>query len=54
LWVTRAGHHLRQLVTYQPASRFWLLQWYETSLFLAMAVALGALCAWRVRRLTLG
>jgi hypothetical protein len=43
--------HLRQLITYQPASRYWALQWYETAIFLAAAVALAGFCAWRVRHL---
>ncbi len=44
---------LRNLVTYQPASRYWAFQWYETAIFVAMALALAALCFWRVRhRLT--
>lgn len=43
--------HLRQLITYQPASRYWTLQWYETAIFLAAAVALAGFCAWRVRHL---
>ncbi|MGA3215819.1 MAG: ABC transporter permease [Acidimicrobiales bacterium] len=49
------AHHfgLRQLVTYQPASRYWAFQWYEMALFVAMALALAALCLWWVRhRLT--
>jgi hypothetical protein len=33
--------HLRQLVTYQPASRFWALQWRETAIFLVLAAALA-------------
>jgi hypothetical protein len=41
---------LRDLVTYQPASRYWAFQCYETAIFLALAVALGALCFWWVRR----
>ncbi|HXP20514.1 MAG TPA: ABC transporter permease [Streptosporangiaceae bacterium] len=44
------GLHLRQLLTYQPASRFWAFQWYETAIFLAIAVALAGLCFWRIRR----
>ena len=43
--------HLRQLITYQPVSRYWTLQWYETAVFLAVAVALAAFCAWRIRHL---
>ncbi len=42
--------HLRQLVTYQPASRFWPLQWLETAIYLVLAAGLGALCIWRIRR----
>jgi ABC-type transport system involved in multi-copper enzyme maturation permease subunit len=42
--------HLRQLVTYQPASRFWEFQWAETAIFLALAVLLGWFCMWRIRR----
>jgi hypothetical protein len=44
-----ASKHLRQLVTYQPASRFWTLQWYETTTLLLVAVALTVFCAWRIR-----
>ncbi|HUZ52371.1 MAG TPA: ABC transporter permease [Streptosporangiaceae bacterium] len=42
--------HLRQVITYQPASRFWAFQWYETAIFLVLAVALAAFCAWWIRR----
>ena len=42
--------HLHQVVTYQPASRFWELQWIETGIFLALGIALAAFCAWWVRR----
>jgi hypothetical protein len=42
--------NLRQLVTYQPASRYWAFQWYETGLFLVLAGALCGCCAWLIRR----
>jgi ABC-type transport system involved in multi-copper enzyme maturation permease subunit len=42
--------HLRQLVIYQPASRFWAFQWFETAIFLALALALAGVCFWWVRR----
>ena len=42
--------HLRQVVTYQPASRYWALQWYETAIFLVAALALAGFCFWWVRR----
>jgi ABC-type transport system involved in multi-copper enzyme maturation permease subunit len=45
-----ASLHLRQHVSYQPASRFWPLQWSETALYLVLAAGLGTFCAWQVRR----
>jgi ABC-type transport system involved in multi-copper enzyme maturation permease subunit len=42
--------HLRQLLTYQPASRYWAFQWYETAIFLALALILTGLCYWWIRR----
>jgi hypothetical protein len=42
--------HLRQLVTYQPTSRYWALQWYETGIFLVLALLLAGLCFWWTRR----
>jgi hypothetical protein len=40
-----------EVMTYQPASRYWPLQWYELCLFLAAALLLAGACAWRVRRI---
>lgn len=34
---------------YQPASRYWPLQWYETGIYLALALALTGFCLWRIR-----
>lgn len=48
-WI--ASQHLRQQVSYLPASSFWPLQWYETTILLVLAVGLGGLCIWQVRRL---
>jgi hypothetical protein len=45
-----AAMHLRQSVTYQPASRFWPLQWIETGICLVLAAGLGCVCVWQVRR----
>jgi hypothetical protein len=47
---TLAAMHLRQSVTYQPASRFWPLQWIETGIYLLLAAGLGWVCVWQVRR----
>jgi hypothetical protein len=42
--------HLRQALVYQPASRYWPFQWYETVIFLALALALAGFCGWWIRR----
>ena len=42
--------HLTQTVTYEPLSRYWTLQWYETGIFLAAALALAGFSLWRVAR----
>jgi hypothetical protein len=40
---------LRQVLTYQPASRYWSFQWYETAIYLALALILCGCCLWWVR-----
>ena len=45
-----ADEGYRQQVEYQPASRFWALQWRETGLLLALAAGLTGFCFWRIRR----
>jgi ABC-type transport system involved in multi-copper enzyme maturation permease subunit len=42
--------HLRQLVRFQPASRFWPLQWIELAIYLAASAALAWGCVWRLSR----
>jgi hypothetical protein len=42
--------NLRIPITYQPASRYWPLQWYEAGIFLALALVLAGICFLRVRR----
>ncbi len=42
--------HLRQAVTYQPASRYWIFQWYETAIYLAVSLILTAVCFWAIHR----
>ncbi len=41
--------HLRQTVTYQPASRYWAFQWIETAIYLALALALAGFSFWWIR-----
>jgi hypothetical protein len=46
--INRLG--IRDVVTYQPLSRYWPLQWDETLIFTGLAILLAGLCFWRVRR----
>ena len=41
---------IRDLVTYQPPSKYWVLQWYEMAIFLGAALVLVGFCFWFVRR----
>jgi hypothetical protein len=45
--IKRLGY--RQRLTYQPASRFWAFQWYETAIYIALALSLAGFCFWRIR-----
>jgi hypothetical protein len=47
-WVGR--QHLRQRITYQPASRYWDFQWIETGIFLVLGLALAGFSLWWVSR----
>jgi hypothetical protein len=46
--INRLGY--RQQVTYQPSSRFWPFQWYETGIYTALALGLAGFCSWRIRQ----
>ncbi len=48
--VSKIGATYHELVTYQPASRYWTFQWEELALYGAAALLLGAFCVWWVRR----
>lgn len=41
---------IKQVVTYQPLSHYWALQWYETLIFTGLAIVLAGVCFWWVRR----
>jgi len=41
--------HIRDAVTYQPASRYWPFQWYELAIYLALALILAAVAFWWIR-----
>jgi hypothetical protein len=41
---------VRDLLTYQPAGRYWTFQWYELAIFIVLALLLAGICFWWVRR----
>ena len=41
---------LREVLVYQPASRYWSFQWYELAIFIGLALILSGLCFWWLRR----
>jgi hypothetical protein len=43
-----ASRGIREAITYQPASRYWPLQWIETGIFVALSLILAGLCFWRL------
>jgi ABC-type transport system involved in multi-copper enzyme maturation permease subunit len=47
-----ASKNLHFSQTYHPASRYWPFQWIEMSIFLALALAMTAVCFWRVQRVS--
>jgi len=48
--VTKVGATFHQVVTYQPANRYWAFQWYELAIFLGSALLLSGASIWWVRR----
>ena len=44
------SHGYREAISYLPTSRYWPLQWTETGIFLALAVALAGFCFWWLGR----
>ena len=49
--VAKIGTTYHEAVAYQPASRYWPLQWAELGVFLAAALLVAVACAWRVRKI---
>ena len=46
----RLAATFRQLVTYQPGSRYWPMQWYELAIFLGLSIVLVGFCFSWIRR----
>ena len=40
----RLAAKFHQVVTYQPGSHYWPMQWYELAIVLALAIVLGGFC----------
>jgi ABC-type transport system involved in multi-copper enzyme maturation permease subunit len=45
-----APYNLHESITWQPASHYWPLQWYETGIFGLLAAALSGFCFRQIRR----
>jgi hypothetical protein len=41
---------VRQVLTYQPTSHYWPMQWYELAIFAGLALVLAGFCFWWLRR----
>jgi ABC-type transport system involved in multi-copper enzyme maturation permease subunit len=48
--VARVGTKYHELVSFQPANRYWTFQWYELAIYLGAALVLAGACFWWVRR----
>lgn len=48
--VAKIAAKFHEVVTYQPAYRYWPFQWAETALFVAAGLVLAGACYWWVRR----
>jgi ABC-type transport system involved in multi-copper enzyme maturation permease subunit len=48
--MNQAAQSFHVVVTYLPANRYWTLQWLETGIFVALALAAATGCYWWVTR----
>jgi len=46
--ISKVAAHFHEVVTYQPANRYWALQSLETGLFIVLALMLTGVCFWWV------
>jgi hypothetical protein len=47
--IEKLGQTYHEVVSYQPGSHYWPLQWYELALYLGAALVIGGLSLWWVR-----
>lgn len=47
--VTKLSATYHEVVTYQPANRYWTLQWGETLVYFVAALAIAGFCFWWIR-----
>jgi ABC-type transport system involved in multi-copper enzyme maturation permease subunit len=47
--ITHLSNQFHLAVTYQPANRYWTFQWYETAIFVGVALVLAGFCFWWIR-----
>jgi hypothetical protein len=45
-----ASFHLTNYLSYQPASRYWMFQWYELGLYVVLSALLVAFSVWWMQR----
>ncbi len=48
--IAKVGTSFHDVVTFQPGSHYWPLQWYELAVYLGAACVLGAVSLWWVRK----
>jgi hypothetical protein len=48
--VTKLSATYHEVLTYQPANRYWTLQWGETAVYFAAALVLAGFSFWWLRR----
>lgn len=50
--IPKLAAKFHELVTYQPAGRYWEFQAYETAIFIVLGLAVAGFCFWWLRRRT--
>jgi hypothetical protein len=48
--IAKVAGTYHEVVSYQPASRYWAFQWAELAIYLGAALLLAGACIWVVRR----